>query len=396
MTQRFISQRRIVAKIVALLVLAFTFALLCVAQNNQVVAEQFARTFSRGWIAVLGTLFGWLPFSVYELFLVVAIVGAITSIVLVVMWIVQKKAKHVFSLALSLLAFVFAFLSVYSSTASFAYQRDPLPTAMYSRQDPKSFDKQQAIDLATTVVDLLNQTYQQTEHDQDGNVVLSDLDTMYKDIANEYKRLDDSRFGGYFSSFTPRVKTIINKTIMSEMHIVGVFFAPTGEANVNPVENNYNMPHSMAHEIAHGKGVMRENEANLVASYLLLTSDKPYLRYSALMKTYRSAINLVGMYPDTKEVVSTLNATVCRGVYTELLNYSKLWSQYTLVGDIGDWFNDLYLKFNNQTGSDSYYKPPVSEDSGETDNDGRPIEIIISFSDTQNLLVKMYKEGLLQ
>ena len=151
----------------------------------------------------------------------------------------------------------------------------------------------------------------------------------------------------------------------------------------------------MAHEMAHGKGVMRENEANLVASYLLLTSSKPYLRYSALMKVLNSAISLAGMYPDTNDAVKLLSASIDRGILTERSNYNKLWSQFTLVGDIGDWFNDLYLKFNKQTGSDSYHKPGQSEDTDKKDNDGEIIKIIVSFSDTQDLLVMLYNRGVL-
>ena len=81
-------------------------------------------------------------------------------------------------------------------------------------------------------------------------------------------------------------------------------------------------------------------------------------------------------------------------IYAEMSNYNKFWSQFTLVGDIGKWFNDIYLKFNKQQdGSGSYVKPPVSEGTGKKDDDGDEIVRIVSFSDTQSLLVMLYKQG---
>ena len=369
------------------------FAFLCILDEQTDIAEAFTRTVSRALVTTFGTLFAWLPFSMYELFLVVAIAFVVTAVVLVVVWACKKQGKRALSMALTLALFVSSFLTVYKSTASFAYNRQPLPTAIYAVQNPETVDKQQAVDLANKMVALLNQAYEDTEHDVDGNVVLPDLATIRADIADEYKRLDSDVYGGYFSSYMPAVKTIVNKTIMSEMHIVGVFFGPSGEANINPVEQNYNLPHTVAHEMAHGKGVMRENEANLVANYLLLTSSKPYLRYSALMKTVSSAISLVEMYPDTKALSTQLRNDLNDGIYAEFANYNKLWSKYNLVGEIGDWLNDIYLKLNKQTGSDSYFKPSQDVGTGEKDNDGEEIKIILRFSDTQSLLVKMFNEG---
>ena len=380
--------------IVSLVLLLVYVDLTVILGNSTQIAEWFARNFSRGWIAVWGTLTGWLPFSMYELFLIVAIVVAVVGVVFVIVWLCKRKWMRAASLVLTVCICVTSFLTVYNVTAGYAYRRESLPSQVYTAQDPNKFDRDSAIALAQLVVDELNAAYEQTSHDSNGNVVLPSVAQMQSDIAEEYKRIDGAKCDGYFSPYNPSVKTIVNKWAMSQMHIVGVFFAPFGEANVNPNENNYNLPHSMAHEMAHGKGVMRENEANLVASYLLLTSDKAYLRYSALMKVYGSAISLVAMYPNTNDVVMLLRSSVRSEIYAEMSNYNKFWSQFTLVGDIGKWFNDIYLKFNKQQdGSGSYVKPPVSEDTGKKDDDGDEIVRIVSFSDTQSLLVMLYKQG---
>ena len=379
--------------IVSLVLLLVYVDLTVILGNNTQIAEWFARNFSRGWITVWGTLTGWIPFSLYELFLIVAIVAAVVGVVFVIVWLCKRKWMRAASLVLTVCICVTSFLTVYNVTAGFTYQRASLPKQIYSVQKPDDFDRDSAIAMAQLVVNELNKAYEQTPHDENGNVILPSIEQIHNDIAEEYKRIDGEQCNGYFNSYNPAVKQITNKWVMSQMHIVGVFFAPFGEANVNPNENNYNMPHSMAHEMAHGKGVMRENEANLVASYLLLTCDKPYLRYSALMKVYFSAISLVSMYPNTNDAVALLRSSVRSEIYAEMSNYNKFWSQFTLIGDIGNWFNDIYLKLHKQNGTGSYVKPPISEDTGEKDDDGNPIVTIVSFSDTQSLLVMLYKQG---
>lgn len=379
--------------IVSLVLLLVYVDLTVILGNSTQIAEWFARNFSRGWIAVWGTLTGWLPFSMYELFLIVAIVAAVVGVVFVIVWLCKRKWMRAVSLVLTVCICVTSFLTVYNVTAGYAYRRESLPSQVYTAQNPNKFDRDSAIAMAQLVVNELNKAYEQTPHDENGNVILPSIEQIHNDIAEEYKRIDGEQCNGYFNSYNPAVKQITNKWVMSQMHIVGVFFAPFGEANVNPNENNYNMPHSMAHEMAHGKGVMRENEANLVASYLLLTCDKPYLRYSALMKVYFSAISLVSMYPNTNDAVALLRSSVRSEIYAEMSNYNKFWSQFTLIGDIGNWFNDIYLKLHKQNGTGSYVKPPISEDTGEKDDDGNPIVTIVSFSDTQSLLVMLYKQG---
>lgn len=379
-------------RLIVLGVLVVLFVTLTLLKNSQKVCEFFARTFSRAWIFIFGNLFGWLPFSLYELFLVVVIVGAIVFVVLEIVFLSKHKWQSLLSAALIVALSVFTFLNIYTATASFAYGRDRLPDEVYSEYSGDDITFEEAVTLAETIINQANADYLATHHDVDGNIVypysFQEISDM---LTEEYKRLESS----YFSSYTPKGKKIINKTIMSELHITGVFFAPFGEANINGYEvNNLYFPHTLAHEMAHGKGVMREYEANLVASYICLTSDNPYLRYGALVDCMYSAINIVGLYPNSSKIVESLYASINDGIRTERENYSKFYAQFTLLKDIGNFFNDLYLKLNKQKeGTGSYNKPGESFDTGEKDDDGKEIVHVINFSAKQNLLIKLYKEG---
>ena len=377
--------------LIALEVLVLLFATLMILKSNKQVCEFFATTFSRAWIFVFGNLFGWLPFSLYELFLIVVIAGGITLLVLIIVFLCKRKWKRLLSCALSVSLALFTFLNVYTATASFSYGRDKLPDEVYTEYSGDDLTYEQAVELATNLIESANTAFHETNHDEYGNIVypysFREISSL---LADEYKRLESN----YFSPYTPSGKRIINKTIMSELHITGVFFAPFGEANVNGNETNLYLPHTLAHEMAHGKGVMREYEADLVASYVCLTSSNPYVYYGAAVQAMYSAINIVGLYPNSSQTVTDLYAKIDAGIRKERSNYNEFYGQFTLLKDIGKFFNDLYLKLNKQEeGTGSYHKPGEVEGTGQKDDDGHEIVQIINFSGTQNLLIKLYKEG---
>ncbi len=377
-------------RVIVLGVLAAIFATLSLLKLSGSVSEFFARTFSRWWIAAFGTILGWIPISFYELLLIAAIAGAIAFVVVEIVLLCKKKFRQSLTALLIVAITAFAFLDVYTSTASFAYNRDPLPTEVYREYSGDDVTVEEATEIARYVLSEVSYAYDATEHDSDGTIVYPySFREMSRRLAKEYERLDND----YFSSYTPRAKRIINKTIMSELGISGVFFAPFGEANINRIEMGLFLPHTMGHELAHGKGVMREYEADIVSSYICLTSDDPYIRYGALAQCIYSAIYMVGLYPNTADTMTELYSMIDVRVINEWNRDSEKWSKYDTLDKIGEFFNDLYLKLNGQTGTDSYYKPGENVDTGNKDDDGNAIVQVISFSDTQNLLINLYKQG---
>lgn len=384
-------ENKIKCRLIVLIVFVVLFVVLCILRNIQPVCEFFATTFSRAWIFLFGNMLGWIPVSFYELFLIIAIVGAITAVVLLVKDALKRKWKELLSLALLVVTVAFGFLNVYTSTASFAYNRDPLPSYVYSEYDPDDVSLKEVYSIAQKYVDLANECYQKTERGEDGNVVYPYSFSEISDLLNqEYTRLDSD----YFSTYTPKAKRIANKWIMSQLHISGVFFAPFGEANVNGNETGLYLPSVMAHEMAHGKGVMREYQADLVSLYVTLTSDNPYLKYGSAVKAAMTALTLLRIYPNSKPLYEELYAKLETGIFVEISNYSKFYAQFTLFDDVGEFFNDLYLKLQNQGGTGSYEKPGEKENTDEYDDYGELILKIYAFSGKQNLLIHLCRNNL--
>jgi len=389
-----ITKKSTLRKLIAIGALSVLFAVLYALSTNTVVCEFFAKTFSRAWIWLFGHIFSILPFSVYELFLIVAIVLAIVFIVYLFIFIAKKRWNKLVSMVLIAVICVFSFLNIYTLSASFAYGREELPKDIYTQYTSEDLTREDAISIATWVVDNVNIAYLNTEHDNNGNILYPySFDEISDMLADEYKKLKND----YFSSYTPKAKKIINKTIMSEMQILGVFFAPTGEANINGNEKGLFLPDTLAHELAHSKGVMREYQADIVGRYVLLTSGNDYLRYGTLVKCLSSALSILSAYPEYQEISDELNGKIDSRIFDERKNDSKFYAQFNHFDRIGEFFNDLYLKLQKQPeGTGSYVKPPEIIGSGEYDDDTGEEIMITHFSGMQNLLITLYKQNLLK
>lgn len=202
---------------------------------------------------------------------------------------------------------------------------------------------------------------------------LSDL------CALEYERIQDNE---YFTPFTTTCKGMLSSFLYREFHITGVTFSPTTEANVNTLNVEAGKPFTFLHELAHTKGVMRENDAQLVALCLSLTSSNKFIRFSAYYYSFGSFISLArhtGVEGDYANLVSTIDPHFLQyGTYAN--NY---WSKYHLLDDFAEWWNNLYLKFSGvEEGTESYNDPPAIVTPTE-----------ITFSNYQKIYFRVFYGG---
>ena len=77
-----------------------------------------------------------------------------------------------------------------------------------------------------------------------------------------------------------RPKSMLFSWLMSRTGYTGIYFALTGESNINTNTPAFSMPSVVAHELAHQRGVYREDEANFVGIAACVTSGNPVYEYS--------------------------------------------------------------------------------------------------------------------
>ena len=155
---------------------------------------------------------------------------------------------------------------------------------------------------------------------------------------------------GYYSS----AKGVRAGFAMCYLGISGIYTYVTGEANVNTAYPDYITLFTAAHEMSHQRGILRENEANFVAYILLSTSDNDSFRYSAELNMYSYFASALyrtdkDAYYDAVKRLSPLAKDDIRAANAVSDKYSN-----TLLEDISEWINDLYLQSSGSEGVVSY------------------------------------------
>src|SRR5438270_3510705 len=139
-------------------------------------------------------------------------------------------------------------------------------------------------------------------------------------------------------------KPVYFSGFLTRLGISGVYFPFTAEANYNVDVPDFQLPFTMAHEMAHQRGVARESEANFVAFLVCVNSSDPFVRYSG----YRNGLGVISelfrVEPEkAKEFVSQLGP----GYREDSRRAALFWAKAGgIFGTIGSRLNDLYFRAN--------------------------------------------------
>ncbi|NLB11006.1 DUF3810 domain-containing protein [bacterium] len=352
---------------------------------NESSAEFWARHIQRYWVYAFGHISSILPFSLFEILVLVALLFTLIWLVLFF----KKLFKGRFIKALNSLVdivLVYALIiAIYAFVTGPSYKRAPLNFPNYSEEI--SSDKVKTIALA--YIDNFNTVANDLERDSAGSAKLRlSLDELHNLISEEYQKLNDD----YFSSYSPKTKYLLNSWFLSEMQTTGISFSLTGENHVNKLMPPVEIPFTLAHELAHSKGVMREDDANLCALLVCLNSDNSFIKYSAYFRACPRLLSAV-YYSCSKEDFEEVQASLSSLVLNEYANYDEYWEEHKFFSEFQVWLNDLYLKSQGiSTGVDSYIDQEDAQESGTYYPDGSPV-YVVTYSPMQQLLFSLYDQG---
>ena len=390
--------RRLLPLIISAAALLVLLVILLLIRKKESVAEWFTTHVSKFLVGLAGHITSVFPFSVYEWTLILAVAGLIALVVLGIIGLTKKKFFAVLKGLCIVVVVALSFGNLYTVTAGFAYYRSPLKL----ERSETLYKGEILLDIATYFTDDLNELNKRLERDEKGNVI-SPYTTrqLAKKLQDEYKRLDSD----YFFSYTPRAKGMTNNWFMTSSGFTGVTFMPFGESNVNTMTPSSDLPATMAHELAHAKGVMRENEANLVSYYLLLTSSDPYLRYCGYFSVITSLYSAISIGTNFDyELADAFYDNIPSQFKTEEDNAFLFWTNYRgpfafltdFLDRAGRWFNNLYLKSNGApTGEGSYQNPWSFEETPIENPDTGEIEIEYTpvYSEIHKIFFSIYENS---
>lgn len=284
-------------------------------------------------------LFGWLPFSIGDVFY--PLIG-----VLALRWI-YKNFRRLRYQPLALLLDVVAAASVvyfvFHILWGLNYYRVPLHRTLDVDRD---YTTEELIDMTKRFIQKSNEVHE----------ALGYADTTKIDLPYTNREIMDAAVLGYDElkdqypnlAYSPlSVKQSGWSLGLTYMGYSGYYNPFSGEAQVNRLIKSYRFPVVSSHEIAHQLGYAAENEANFLATLATVHHPDPYVQYTGYIFALRYLVNEVARRDlDTyRELVEQIHPGILKG-YKEMREF---WESYeNPLENISKAFWNQFLKANNQ------------------------------------------------
>ena len=159
---------------------------------------------------------------------------------------------------------------------------------------------------------------------------------------------------GFPQSFTSMPKILVTSPVMTYTHISGIFSDNTAEININTNYPDYVVVSTIAHELAHQRGIAPEDEANFMAFAVLEEAYDPYLRYCGALDAFTNVSSY--LYKADKDRYFEVRGKLCKTAADDLSAYSKFFDKYreSKAAEVSDKVNDAYLKSQGTSGTVAY------------------------------------------
>ncbi len=343
--------RNLIVQLVLLLLFPITFGLVALAKRNpQVVEDVYSRVIYPILVQPISLLFGMIPFSFAELGLAILLVGGIYVLVRMVRNVVHTvKAKGRVCLLLTdyltrigALAAVVLFL--FNALYGFNYYRQRLSQSLGIRTF--QYTASTISDVCETIIAEANAAREATglEDDEPFSLPYS-RDDLDRELMAAYENL--AAYNEVFAGHYGRPKPVFSSKPWTYTFVMGIYIPFTGEANYNTNIPDCEQPYTILHEMAHQRGIAREEEADFAAYLACRSSDSSYLKYSGALEALLEFLPTVYRLDNDRyeQIVSQLS----EGVQRDILAVQDFWDSYrTGLADVSSSINNLYLQSNGQ------------------------------------------------
>lgn len=270
-------------------------------------SDWYIRNIFPVWLNTYARLTSKIPVSVGEIMLVLAVAVTLFGISFFV-WNLVKKGKYkkevrrfgVFyartALVVCYVMTFNCFILYHSSSFSEKYMKDNSGSGMMVagisdnlaaqvRMEKEGYTKKELAALRDYIVKKCNELETEIMRDDsgtayyDGDLIEASRQAMMA-LGREYDQL-----GGFY--VTP--KYLACSEFFSQQYIMGYYFPFSLEANINSIMYITNVAPTVCHELAHTKGFIFEDDANMIGFLACIKSDDPFLQYCG----YLSVLNYV-------------------------------------------------------------------------------------------------------
>ena len=301
-------------------------------------------TVGAGIRAVMSTLTSWIPFSLAEVLLILSPVLVFLICFVMVRRLHRSLVDGIryFVGFLSVMSLVFTIL-VFGYNASF--YGDSVEEKVGIQRE--NLSKEQLYETAILLIDAIREDIPYITYPENSCSEMSFSYSQMNEKLNEAYQTLCEKYSS-FQNLYANTKPVMLSEPWTYTHISGVYTFFTGEANVNVNYPDFIVVSSAAHEMAHQRGIGKEDEANFVAFLVCSLSDDPYVRYSG----YADVLN------DVLIQLSSADAELYRRVYEympkelreEYIAYSVFFDKYreNVAATVSTTVNNAYITSHNQ------------------------------------------------
>lgn len=316
--------------------------------NWMYFTREFYPAFYKMFYPLYSILFGWIPFSIGDIFYALLFVTLITSLVIMTRcFLLGQKWRGIRVLARLIKFISFLYLFFYL-VWGFNYYKPNLSEKLkgqkYSIEELKNIAE---YSLENSLV-----LRENLEEDREG-VLKFKRKEFYQDLPTNLtlKNIDLK----YAKLPSNSVKKYSLYSIMMRYFGVSGYYNPfSGEAQVTRLTPTTNLPVTMAHEQAHQMGYATEYEANFIGYLTCIQSSDDKLKYAANFKSLKYTLSEI--YPKdslfVREKLEAFSEAMKRDYKAERDFYDKYSGRADRMFSA---MNNAYLKANNQEeGIESY------------------------------------------
>lgn len=293
--------------------------------------------------------------GIFSFSLAEAILISVPIIIFIVLWYIWKFRcltwKSTLMSILSILSAVAFILTSFTLNFATGYKGSSLDKKLGLEKSPVSANELYM--CAQYLIEKANYEIKFIEFDENGSSIMPyGFNEMNNKLIDAYDSFCEEFT--FMKNFDSKLKPVMNSEIMSYTHITGVYTFFTGEANVNIAFPDYTIPYTAAHELAHQRGIAKEDEANMIAYLVCSRSDDPYIRYSAYLNMYEYIAS--ALKKADADLYGSAQVKLSSKILKEQAAYSRFFKKYqkSAAATVSGKVNDAYLKSQGTPGSMSY------------------------------------------
>ncbi len=284
----------------------------------------------------------------WQLALVVLIVGAIASIVLMIL--LRWNPIQWFGWILSIASLVFL---LQTALYGMNYYASPLSEDIRLKMTPYTVGELEAATIYYR--DQANALSQEVRRDAAGELQFSSFSELALQAEDGFHALTYDKLMPVFAGSTVPVKELGFADLYTAMGIDGVTIAITGEAAVNPQIPAIALPFTMCHEMSHRMSIAVERDANMGGFLACTANSSQEFQYSGYFMAYRYCYEALASVD--KQAAAGVAAGETAEMKRDLQSYRTFYheNQDPKAASLANAANDAYLTASGDASGTASY-----------------------------------------